>query len=214
MKKICILLFVVLLITGFNSQAHTKSSNTSLNAIISDVQSINDFSAEYINDHVVLNWATSEETNFDHFTVERSDDAKNWQAVGNVISKYSAGTTYNFSDGSLLDNAVYYRLQIVDKDGKTTYSKIVSIEAGTTASIVRIYSSPIDNLSFFVKLSSADQTVINVFTMDGRLLFMTSIEGQTQYQVKLPESAANSKYLIVQVTTKGETNTFNILTKK
>ena len=174
MKKIRTLLYVVLLITGFNAQAHTTSSNTSPNTTISGVQSpvlINDFSAEYINDHVVLNWATSEETNFDHFTVERSDDANNWQAVGNVISKYSAGTTYNFSDGSLLDNAVYYRLQIVDKDGKTTYSNTVLVKMNNDKIITVVYPNPAKDILHVETNSSATFSLID---QSGKILLMTT----------------------------------------
>ncbi|MBS1599196.1 MAG: T9SS type A sorting domain-containing protein [Bacteroidetes bacterium] len=177
--------------------------------------SINDFTAEYISNHVELVWSTSEEINFDHFSIERSTDGANWQSIGIVYSKYSStGNTYDFSDGAYLDNTAYYRLQIVDKDGRTSYTKIISIDAGTTASLVSIYPNPVTNLTFNIKLSSADATVVNVFTMDGRLLFMTSFDGQTQYQVKLPQSASASTYLIVQVISKGQANTFNIINRK
>lgn len=177
--------------------------------------SLNDFSAEYINNHVDLVWSTSEEINFDRFVVELSTDETNWYEIGTVYSKYSSiGNTYYFTDDAMPENTNYYRLKIVDKDGKVSYSKIISIEGRTAASKVNIYPNPVTNLTFNIKLPSADATVVNVFTMDGRLLFMTSFQGQTNYQVRLPESASSSKYLIVQVISKGQTNTFNILNKK
>jgi len=177
--------------------------------------SLNDFSADYINNRVELSWSTQEEINFDHFVIERSSDAGNWQATGTVYSKYSSiGNKYNFTDASPLNNDNYYRLQIVDKDGKISYTKIISINAGAIASQVSIFPNPVTNLTFNIKLSSTKAAIVNVFTMEGRLLFVTSLQGQTQYQVKLPANASTTNYLIVQVINDGKTNTFNILNKK
>lgn len=177
--------------------------------------SLNNFAAEYISNHVELTWSTAEEINFDHFVIERSPDAGSWQSLGTVYSKYSSiGNTYYFTDGAVLSNTTYYRLRIVDKDGKISYSKIININTGDITNQVSIFPNPIINLTFNLKFSSPDAAIVNVFTIEGKLLFNASLQGQTQYQLKLPSSAASGNYLLVQVISRGKTNVFNILNKK
>jgi hypothetical protein len=177
--------------------------------------SMNDFSAAYTSNTVELSWSTSEEINFDHFVIERSTDAGNWQSIGTVYSKYSStGNTYHFTDSYPLSNTSYYRLQIADKDGKISYTKIISVNNESNTNQVSIFPNPVTNLTFNVKLPSTAAAIVNVFTIEGRILFITSLQGQTQYQVKLPASASSTNYLIVQIISNGKTHTFNILNKK
>ena len=42
------------------------------------------FNAECEGSNITLKWATASEINNDYFTLERSDDAKNWQIIANV----------------------------------------------------------------------------------------------------------------------------------
>ena len=69
------------------------------------------------------------ETNNKSFTVQRSDDAKNWQTIGVVdgAGSSSAQHTYSLTD-KLPANAVsYYRLMLTDFDGENTYSTIITV---------------------------------------------------------------------------------------
>ncbi|WP_375449293.1 T9SS type A sorting domain-containing protein, partial [uncultured Nostoc sp.] len=76
-----------------------------------------------------LNWQTSLETNNDHFEIQRSRDAKGFEAIGRVQGK---GTTnqrndYSFTDVDMFDQVSYYRIKQVDFDGSTHFSTIISI---------------------------------------------------------------------------------------
>ncbi|HTQ63719.1 MAG TPA: hypothetical protein VMI12_02930 [Puia sp.] len=176
---------------------------------------ITSFTGDFINNHIELSWSTQEEINLDHYNIQRSTDASNWIGIGEVVSKYSAaGNSYYFTDPSVTNNENYYRLQIVDRDGKTSYSKIVSIKTETAIQQVSIFPNPVINQAFNVKLGSTDAAIVNIFTIDGRLLSVTSLKGQTQYQIQLPAGAAQNNYMIVQVISNGKTNSFNILNKK
>jgi hypothetical protein len=52
--------------------------------------------------------------------------------------------------------------------------------------------------------------MIRVFTIDGRLLYMNSVSGQSQYAVQVPGTEA-TRVLVVQVITKEKTSSFNLV---
>lgn len=75
-----------------------------------------------------LNWSTVSESNNAYFEVQHSMDGVKFIAVGKVEG---SGTTqvskqYSFADHVPAMGANYYRLRQVDKDGKFSFSEIVS----------------------------------------------------------------------------------------
>ncbi len=78
---------------------------------------------------VHLRWATASEHSNDHFTVERSEDASNWQQVAEVdaIGNSNSLTEYWTNDDGLEPQVYYYRLRQTDIDGTSTLSDVVAI---------------------------------------------------------------------------------------
>lgn len=185
------------------------SSCTILSAKIADFTGIENHGS------VNLQWTTSQEINTSYFGIERSADGINWESIGTVHAKgYSATSTdYHFTDASPLSGANYYRLQTVDLDARAEYSEVITVKTVVSNTGISIFPNPIANLSFNLKLSSADASVVNVFTMEGRLVHTVSLKGQLQYQIKLPASAAYSSYLVIQIINNGKTQAFTVLNK-
>ena len=88
------------------------------------------FSAHVTGDQKVkLTWATAEEINASHFSVERSADAREFEVVGRVSA---SGTTKLHKDYSLTDEiplsaTSYYRLRQVDLDGKEYVYRVIAV---------------------------------------------------------------------------------------
>jgi len=67
-------------------------------------------------------WVTSTEINTAYFNVQRSTDGITFFNIGKVIAKGASG--YKYIDNTNLTGVVYYRLEIVDKNGSKTYSEV------------------------------------------------------------------------------------------
>ena len=175
---------------------------------------ITEFIAGY-SDHLVnISWTTTNAVNFNYFMVERSAEGTDWQSIATMQANYSAAeNSYSFTDASPLDNISYYRLQMVDKDGKNYYSQVISVQTGIAANQIGIFPNPVINRNFNLRTGSSDETAVRVFTMQGQLLYMVSLKGQTQYQINLPAYTPTNNYLVVQVIGGGKINSFNILNK-
>jgi len=128
-------------------------------AVVVPIELLSFNAAALDNKYIQLNWTTASEINNDHFTVERSLDAVNWEMVGIVKG---AGNSSTMNAYSLTDEnpgeafplnkggqgVVYYRLKQTDYDGHFEYSDIVAVELGAVASQIIIYPNPVtDQLS-------------------------------------------------------------------
>lgn len=99
-------------------------------------------------DKVNVTWVTASERNNSHFVIERSYNAKKFEAIGSLEGRGDSdvATSYEFVDLNPLAGTNYYRLKQVDRatnvngetvEGEITYSKIVSVtREGTSALVV------------------------------------------------------------------------------
>ena len=177
---------------------------------------LSDFNVTLTNDQTAeITWQTQLEINSDYFTIERSKDGSDWQIIGTIEAKGNSSfiSYYSFRDADPLPGINYYRLQMADLDGKNVNSEVIYIEASSVEEAVSIYPNPVTGLTFNLKVASPEPVIVNVFSMDGRLICTIAMKGQVQYQVKLPVNTVRNIYLAVQVVSNGKTQTFSILDK-
>ncbi|MBK8620727.1 MAG: T9SS type A sorting domain-containing protein [Saprospiraceae bacterium] len=88
--------------------------------------SFGDFVITKRNDAVGLFWTTYQEVNNDFFTVERSENGYEFEAIGYLkgIGFSDTKQSYHFEDKLPASGFVYYRIKQTDFDGKTGYSEV------------------------------------------------------------------------------------------
>jgi Secretion system C-terminal sorting domain/Galactose oxidase, central domain len=95
---------------------------------------------------VYLNWQTEEETDFSHFTIERSSEGIHFTAIGNVNSSgISTRNSYRFDDYNihgLSSDKIFYRLKMTDKDGKYKYSRVILFHLDQTTGSLGLFPNP------------------------------------------------------------------------
>ncbi len=97
---------------------------------------------------VLLDWQTANEQNVVHFVIEHSIDAIHFDAIGNIAAKGSRTSIndYDFTDIHPAYAKNYYRLRIVDADGKIKYSKVLSVDLRKANSSISLYPNPVKEL--------------------------------------------------------------------
>jgi hypothetical protein len=148
------------------------------------VQLIN-FNASFTNQLVALKWQTSSENNSHYFSVERSNDGRNFSPIGSVTAagNSTSARQYGFTDKDLSTAAIiYYRLQLFDKDGRSTYSQVLPVRrTSIKQDVVKCYPTVLDeSQTFTAELSSQKNQLITVRLSDtqGRMLFTRSVNVQ------------------------------------
>jgi hypothetical protein len=87
----------------------------------------------------MLAWTTASERNNSGFTIERSSDGKEFNAIGRIGTKADNGysditLSYSFTDKAPASGMNYYRLAQEDKDGNRTFSTIRILDFNNTSS--------------------------------------------------------------------------------
>jgi hypothetical protein len=79
----------------------------------------------------LLKFSTALEQNVSHIDIEKSYNGSLFNKIGTVRAKGSIQNTYEFTDSLLslsrLQTHAFYRLKMVDKDGQSTYSRVISV---------------------------------------------------------------------------------------
>ena len=130
---------------------------------------------------VKVSWTTSQEVNAGYYDVERSGDQTGWAKIGSVKAKgnSSIATDYYLIDNLPLDGTGYYRLKMVDLDGKFVYSKTVAVTADDNAVPLVIYNNPFtDMIRLKVNVSRAQNLSLTVSDILGKTYLRQSIQAQ------------------------------------
>lgn len=98
-----------------------------------------------IQKEIALNWVTEFNDLLDHITIERSNNAKNWEPIGS--EPVTKTRFYAFMDVSPLTGHNYYRLRLTDRDGAYHFSGIVS--ALVSRAVVEVYPNPVEETLYF-----------------------------------------------------------------
>lgn len=120
----------------------SNSSTFTINVSTTLPLTLVDFTATLQDNQVLLNWITEQELNTSRFEIEKSADRADWQVIATVSA---AGNSYNRRNYTTTDNhpqAVnYYRLKMIDIDGKFTHSNILQVRRSATSK-VSVYPNP------------------------------------------------------------------------
>lgn len=150
---------------------------------------------------VLLNWLTSAEVNTSLFGIERSGDARSFVRIGSVKASGNTATAeYSFTDKNLTAGMLYYRLKMIDIDGRFTYSNIVSIK-DSKAHNIEIYPNPVSKtLNFRVTdISALNEKQMKIVDMNGKTVKVISLTGMvaTQQSIDVTDLQKGSYYLSV-----------------
>lgn len=126
---------------------------------------------------VVLNWVVASETNSNYYLVERSANGSHFTEAGSIGARNNPqGGAYNFTDlmGVTFANgpALFYRIKIVDKDGRYEYSPIVIVKLDKElVTAVDAYPNPFRNQATLrINVTVAQDAAIMVAGLDGKTI--------------------------------------------
>ncbi|MET0635036.1 MAG: T9SS type A sorting domain-containing protein [Chitinophagaceae bacterium] len=156
-----------------------------------------DFTAIKKGSSVQLDWLTVAEINNEFFEIETSKDGSSFYKIGMVVSNGDNNNqqSYTFSDPAPTTGQNYYRIRQVDRDGRFTYSKIVSVDWSPASSIM-LYPNPATDKIFLLLSKPTGSLIVSVYSVNGILLHRESAASVTrQYSIDL-RAYASGVYLI------------------
>jgi hypothetical protein len=136
------------------------------------------FTGYYVNDQTQLDWETATEENVEYFSVERSDDGRQFTEIGRVAAKgnSTASIKYTYTDHKAVTNTAWYRLRTVDNDLQWKYSNVVRItNAINSLRVQSVAPNPFENqLQLQVYTDKPMLTQVRISDMTGREVYSTN----------------------------------------
>jgi|JI7StandDraft_1071085.scaffolds.fasta_scaffold17336_2 glucose/arabinose dehydrogenase len=97
---------------------------------------LQNFSGKLIANKHQLSWTVLEQELGDAFVIEQSKNGVNFSEIGKVfVSEEKAFASYSFTSLASTNAAIFYRIKVIGKDGKFSYSSIIKLEATTNEAI-------------------------------------------------------------------------------
>ncbi len=157
------------------------------------------FTGTIQNNKHLLQWKTANEMNTKHFEIELSFDGRMFDKIGIVNAKGNGNNVYSFIN-SINDNTTnyFYRLKIVDNDGRFKYSNTISL-GNKPSNSLHIFPNPVKDV---LTISGLKQHgTISIFNVEGKLLLQQNVSVQT---ITMDISSYAKGMYLLQYRNKGE----------
>lgn len=156
-----------------------------------------------------LKWSVSNMLNADEFEIERSNDGTHFSSLAAVESTIAdKTTTYTFTDKQPAKNVNYYRIKMVDENGKALVSKIVIVN-NNGAINVNMYPTQVrDIATLYFNNDVPVNTQISIINMEGKVIYIEKYYAAGGASTKSVDASALTQglYFVKIKTDNGETN--------
>lgn len=140
------------------------------------------FNARVNNCGVNLNWTAEIETGFKNYEVQYSTDGTSFKTIATLPAAENPGAPqkYSYTDASPAQGNVFYRLKMIDIDGKFEYSKVVTTKLDCVKSPFSVYPNPVtDILTINNSGPQNEDATVKLFDNNGRLVYSHRLLGGT-----------------------------------
>jgi uncharacterized delta-60 repeat protein len=121
----------------------------------------------------LLQWRTAHEINVDRFEIQRSANGREYTVKGFV----KAGAfNYSFKDENRGSGINYYRLRMIDRDGRFTLSAVRRVD-NNIQFIASVYPNPANNhIQVKIETGKKRDLLIQILSLDGKVITTESFK--------------------------------------
>lgn len=140
------------------------------------------FNAAKGTDYNTLNWRAECTSAQATFVVERSSNGTDFTAINTfTATQQRCQQPFDFTDyGTAAKGTVYYRLKVIDENGKVNYSAIVKVAADQNdMQLVSVAPNPVINVAnISIASVKKDNVELQVISMEGKVVYKTLVTVQ------------------------------------
>jgi hypothetical protein len=153
---------------------------------------LSNFSGQVTGATNTLYWTTTTESNNNKFVIERSLDGVTFTTLGEVGSRAANGNSttpisYNFVDANPVEGKAFYRLKLVDLNGRNTQSPVVTLLRGKGGfEIVDVRPNPTSGKLYFNVIGNQGNSLqLVVRSINGQEVSRQQLVQSNNFQVDL-----------------------------
>ena len=145
-----------------------------------------------------LFWNTTEETEFDYYSIEKSMDGKEFEEIGTIQGK-GAATSYTYTDYSRNETKKYYRLKMVNLDGSFAYSKTIILGTPRNSGFSAFPTIISDHITVAYTSKKEETRLLEIINLNGQVVYrkqLKTVIGSNRTVIDLPGNLASGQYRI------------------
>lgn len=156
------------------------------------------FSAKKEMETVKLTWSTSQEINTSHYEIYSSDNGIHFKNIGikKASGNLNIATQYNFTDTHPVNGNNFYKIKIIDNDGRFSYTKIITLAFNKNSAI----SINVSGRILHIRLNPSQKNyMVALINNLGQRLTSWSISNNStsaEYDLNLPQNLKGNIYYI------------------
>lgn len=182
-------------VRGYIGTTNFATANNTVNVTWGLPVTWNDVSVrKQINSNTIL-WSTLTEQQTKNFIVQHSTDGRIFETIGTVTAAGNSNTLRSYSFDHLYPKTGkhYYRIEQVDLDNKSTFSKVVSIQNTIAGSKGIVVNSMVQNGQLQLLLPANGE--VQIYTTEGRRMYSGKvIAGENKINVS---SLPRGSYIVM-----------------
>ncbi len=162
--------------------AVSSSGTVTVNSAVLPLSLI-EFKGKKQGDNILLDWATANESQVNRFEIERSNNASVYEKIGVMLATGNSNfyKSYSFTDTKPFATLNYYRLKMIDNDGKYTYSNVIVFMGDQSKGIIVSNVKPnpfIESINLNIVLRQSQLLTIQMIDMAGRVVLTRDAQGK------------------------------------
>ena len=170
---------------------------------------VNYFNGANTNGVNILSWSADCTSPSVTFEVERSFDGANFTSISMLpATMQRCLTPFNFTDNNKVSGIAYYRIKIIDYNGKISYTSVVKISSQVAdMKLTGVFPNPVVNTaSFNFTASKKDNIQLSIINFEGRIMQSRNVtiqQGSSNVSVDVT-SMPKGTYLVKAVYSDGQ----------
>ena len=154
--------------------------------------------ASLSNKTATITWNTVGEKNVASYEVEKSTDAKNFTAIGQVTAKNTATASYTATDNSVTATT-YYRIKAISTAGNISYSNVAKVTYDLRLTTYALYPNPLTGKTLNVSLDNvvAGKYTVSIYNALGQRVITQTIShtgGSATHAISINSALAAGVY--------------------
>ncbi|HLG41096.1 MAG TPA: hypothetical protein VI461_15550 [Chitinophagaceae bacterium] len=143
------------------------------------------------------------------FEIQRAGKERDFVTIATVDGS-ATNRFYNYLDNGLKNGVNYYRLKMIEEDGKITYSRIVAVMNGVNGLLLTSLIPTVITTTATLSISSSNRQKLNIIITDmqGRVMKKQNLSvsaGNTTIEISAAGLSAGV-YQLAGITAEGKTN--------
>jgi hypothetical protein len=163
-----------------------------------------------------LNWSAACNSAQATFEIERSADGRTFTTINSITaSQARCALPFTYDDASPLAGTNFYRIKIIDVDGRVSYTSTVKVGAQQKDMVLAaVLPNPVSNIAQLnITTSKKDKVELAVISLEGKVVYNNTVQVQSGSSIVSIDATnfAKGAYLIRGVFSNGEISTVKFI---